>query len=74
MAGTQARTGTLRGLLALIVVANLTNVSLLSPAIPGPEQYLANRPLLVVTTVLVQIVMTLGLVGVLARRGIRRSS
>jgi hypothetical protein len=63
-----------RGLLALIVVANLTNVSLLSPAIPGPEQYLANRPLLVVTTVLVQIVMTLGLVGVLARRGIRRSS
>jgi hypothetical protein len=63
-----------RGLLALIVIANLANVSLLSAAIPGPEQYLANRPMLVVTTILVQIVTTLWLVGVLSRRGIRPSS
>src|SRR4029434_3563647 len=56
-----------RGLLALIVVGNLANLSFLSPAIPGPESYLAGRPLLVVTVVFVQIVVTLVLVGVLAR-------
>jgi membrane-bound metal-dependent hydrolase YbcI (DUF457 family) len=57
-----------RGLLALIVIGNLANLSFLSPAIPGPESYLAGRPLLVVTVVCVQIVVTLVLVGVLARR------
>ena len=56
-----------RDLLALIVIANLANLSFLSPAIPGPEYYLASRPLLVVTVVLAQIVVTLVLVGVLAR-------
>jgi len=55
-----------RGLLALIVIANLANLSFFSPAIPGPESYLAGRPLLVVTLVLAQIVITLALVGVLA--------
>ena len=40
-----------RGLLALIVIGNLANLSFLSPAIPGPESYLAGRPLLVVTVV-----------------------
>ena len=57
-----------RGLLALIVIGNLANLSFLSPAIPGPEYYLAGRPLLVVTVVFVQIVVTLALVGILARR------
>ena len=57
-----------RGLLELIVIGNLANLSFLSPAIPGPESYLAGRPLLVVTVVFVQIVVTLVLVGVLARR------
>lgn len=57
-----------RGLLAFIVIGNLANLSILSPAIPGPEQYLAGRPLLVVTFILVQIVVSLVLVGVLARR------
>jgi len=57
-----------RGLLTLIVLGNLANLSLLSAAIPGPEQYLAGRPLLAVSLVFVQIVVTLVLVGVLARR------
>ena len=57
-----------RGLLVLIIVANVANLSLFSSAIPGPEQLLAGRPLLVVTFVLVQIVATLLLVGAFARR------
>jgi membrane-bound metal-dependent hydrolase YbcI (DUF457 family) len=57
-----------RGLLALMVVGNLANLSFLSPAVPGPEQYLAGRPLLAVTIIFAQIVVTLVLVGVLARR------
>src|SRR4030095_10902858 len=55
-----------RSLLAMIVLGNLANITLFSPAIPGPEEYLAGRPLLVVTLVLVQIVTTLALVHVLA--------
>jgi hypothetical protein len=55
------------GLLALIVVGNVANLSLFSAAIRGPEQWLAGHPLLIVTFVLVQIVVTLVLVGVLAR-------
>jgi membrane-bound metal-dependent hydrolase YbcI (DUF457 family) len=55
-----------RGLLAAIVVGNLANVSLFFTAIAGPEQYLAGRPLLVVTFVLVQIVTMLVLVGALS--------
>jgi hypothetical protein len=55
-------------LLAFISFGNLANLSFLSPAVPGPEQYLAGRPMLVVTVILVQIAVTLTLVGVLARR------
>lgn len=57
-----------RGLLTLIVIGNLANLSFLSPTIPGPESYLAGHPLLVVTVVFVQIVVTLVLVGALARQ------
>lgn len=57
-----------RGLLAVILLGNLANLSLFSAAIPGPEQYLAGRPLLIVTFILVQIVVTLALVGTFARR------
>jgi hypothetical protein len=57
-----------RGLLALVVLANVANLSMFSSAIPGPEERLAGHPLLVVTLVLVQIVVTLALVGSLARR------
>jgi hypothetical protein len=56
------------GLLALICIGNLANLSFLSPAIPGPEEYMAGRPMLLVTVIFVQIVVTLVLVGVLARR------
>lgn len=56
-----------RGLLALVVLGNLANLSLFSDAIPGPEALLAGRPLLVVTFVAAQIVATLVLVRVLAR-------
>jgi len=57
-----------RALLALIVLGNLANLSLFSTAILGPERYLAGRPTLVVTFVFVQIIVTLVLVGVFARR------
>lgn len=56
------------GLLALIVLGNLANLSLLSVAIPGPEIFLAGRPLMVVSLVFAQIIVTLVLVGVLSRR------
>ena len=55
-----------RSLLAVIVLGNLANITLFSAAIPGPEEYLAGHPLMVVTVVFVQIVVTLTLVGVLA--------
>jgi len=57
-----------RSLLAMIVIGNLANITLFSAAIPGPEIYLAGRPLLAVTVILVQIVATLALIMVLARR------
>ena len=57
-----------RALLALIVLGNLSNMTLFSAAIPGPEQYLAGHPLLVVTFVFVQIVATLWLIHALATR------
>ncbi|MGH7522501.1 MAG: hypothetical protein ACREMI_14590 [Gemmatimonadales bacterium] len=56
-----------RGLLALIVVGNLANLSLLSAAVPGPEVLLAGRPLVVVSVIFVQIVGSLLLMGILAR-------
>ena len=58
------------GLFALISLGNLANLSFFSPAIPGPEEYLAGRPMLLVTMIFVQIVVTLVLVGVVAHREI----
>jgi hypothetical protein len=55
-------------LLAVIVLGNLANITLFSAAIPGPEEYLAGHPLMVVTVIFVQIITTLALVGVLAKR------
>jgi len=57
-----------RGLLALMVLGNLANLSLFSAAVPGPEGFLAGRPLMVVTLVALQIMVTLVLTGMLARR------
>ena len=62
------------GLFALISLGNLANLSFLSPGIPGPEEYLAGRPLILVTVIFVQIVVTLVLVGALARRNTAESS
>lgn len=59
-------------LLAAIVLGNLANISLFSTAIPGPEQYLAGHPLLVVTFVFVQIVTMLALIGAFAVRAVPR--
>ena len=55
------------GLLAVVVIGNLANLTLFSAALPGPETLLAGRPMLVVGFVLVQIAVTLTLVGALSR-------
>jgi hypothetical protein len=52
-----------RTLLAIIVLFNAANLSLLSPAVPGPESLLANRPTLIVLFICGQIVVTLFLIG-----------
>jgi membrane-bound metal-dependent hydrolase YbcI (DUF457 family) len=63
------------GLLAFICLGNLANLSFLAPAIRGPEELLAGRPLLLVTLVLVQIVVSLAAVYLLRRRDrVRRAS
>jgi hypothetical protein len=61
------------GLLALVVLGNLANLSLFSASIPGPEAFLAGRPLMVVSLVALQIVVTLVLTGMLARRPVPRA-
>lgn len=58
-----------RALLAIIVGFNLANLSLFFAAIPGPEEWLAGRPLALVTLILAQIVITLWAVWWGARRG-----
>ena len=57
-----------RGLLMLVVVGNLANLSLLSAAVPGPESLLAGHPLLTVSVIAVQIVVTLLLIAIVSRR------
>lgn len=54
-------------LLAVIVGFNLANLSFFSASIPGPEELLAGHPAAVVLVVFAQIVVTLTLVGRLAR-------
>lgn len=55
-------------LLAIIVGFNVANASLFFSSVPGPEAFLANRPTLLVTIILLQIVVTLLAVGVSARK------
>ncbi|HKE83926.1 MAG TPA: hypothetical protein VKB50_09235 [Vicinamibacterales bacterium] len=57
-----------RTLAAVIALGNLANISFFFDSIPGPEQLLAGRPLLVVTLVFIQIVTTLVLVGVFSSK------
>lgn len=51
-------------LLAVIVLFNLANISMFSSAITGIEKHMANRPLLITTVILAQILVTLTLVGI----------
>lgn len=55
-------------LLFVIVLFNLANLSMFSVAIPGPEEFLAGRPTVIVTVIAVQIAVTLYLVGIFSRR------
>ena len=57
-----------KSLLAVIVLFNVANLSLLSPAVPGPESLLANRPTGIVLVIFAQIVVTLVLVGFYSSR------
>jgi membrane-bound metal-dependent hydrolase YbcI (DUF457 family) len=50
-------------LLTIIVVFNLANISMFSSAVKGIEKHMANRPLLITTVILAQILLTLILVG-----------
>ena len=56
-------------LLAVILLFNLGNLSMLSSAVRGPEELLAGHPTIIVTVIAVQIVVTLALVGALSGRG-----
>jgi hypothetical protein len=51
-------------LLSVLVLGNLANVSFFFAGIAGPEQFLAGRPMLVVTVVFAQIVTMLVVVGI----------
>ena len=52
-----------KALLAVIILFNAANLSLLSPAVPGPESLLAHRPTVIVLFIFAQIAVTLFLVG-----------
>ena len=52
------------GLLIIIVVFNLANISMFSTTVSGIEKYMANRPLLITSVILAQIFVTLTLVGI----------
>ncbi len=53
-------------LLTVIVIFNLANISMFSSAVTGIEKHMANRPLLITTVILTQILATLTLVGILS--------
>lgn len=57
-----------RSLFAIIVGFNLANITFFSTAISGPEALLADNPVLLTSVVLVQIVLTLVLVGRFSNR------
>jgi hypothetical protein len=61
-----------RTLLAIIVLCNAANLSLLSADVPGAESLLANRPTALVLVILGQIVVTMCLVGWASRPPARR--
>lgn len=56
-----------KALLATILAFNLANISFFSVAMKGPEVLMANHPMWIVSAVAVQIIVTLILVGLLAK-------
>lgn len=57
-----------RALLWVIVAGNLADISFFFAEIPGPEQFLASHPMLIVTVIFGQIVTMLVLVGLFSSR------
>lgn len=57
-----------KALLATILAFNLANITFFSVALKGPEVLMANHPMWIVSAVAVQIVVTLILVGLLAKQ------
>lgn len=57
-----------KALLVVITLFNVANLSFFFTAIPGPEAMLAGRPVLLASLILMQIVVTLILVGVFSVR------
>jgi hypothetical protein len=55
-------------LLAVVVAGNLANTSFFFASIPGPEQFLAGHPMLIVTLIFGQIVTMLVLVGLFSSK------
>jgi len=53
-------------LLSIIVVFNLANISMFFSSVTGIEKYMANRPRLITSVILAQILVTLALVGMLS--------
>ena len=53
-------------LLTVIVIFNVANISMFSSAVTGIEKHMANRPLLIATVILTQILATQTLVGILS--------
>ncbi|HUL21401.1 MAG TPA: metal-dependent hydrolase [Thermodesulfobacteriota bacterium] len=51
-------------LLSVIILFNLANVSMFFSAVTGIEKHMANRPRLITTVILAQILVTLTLVGI----------
>ena len=56
-----------KALLATILAFNLANITFFSVSLEGPEVLMANHPMWIVGAVAVQIVVTLTLVGLLAK-------
>ena len=60
--------GGTRALLWVVVAGNLSDISFFFAGIPGPEQFLAGHPMLVVTLIFGQIVTMLVLVGLFSAK------
>jgi hypothetical protein len=51
----------------IILIFNLANASFFVKTIPGPERFLAHRPMLITAVVALQIIVTAALVGLFSR-------